>query len=120
MKRIMTAAILAGVMALTAAPAGAGTSAPQGGRIDRKVRIAAFAFYPNDPRVVVGEVVQVRNLDWDAFGEPHTLTSINGIFSTGVVKGDIETFTAPAQTGRYEFKCVIHPFMRGLLIVRRP
>ncbi len=118
MRRIVAALAVTGLLALApAGAAGAGTAEHRASRIDM-IRIAGFTFYPNDPRVSAGQVVSVKNYDWGFFMEPHTLTAIDGSFNTGLITADVETFVAPTTPGRYQFKCLIHPNMRGLLMVR--
>ena len=118
-RRIATVAV---AMILAALPASAGQAAPSPAGADAvaisTIRIAAFTFYPNNPRVDPGAEVTVINLDGRFFGVPHTLTAFNGSFDTGVLVEEPGSFTAPTEPGRYPFLCVIHPQMLGLLVVR--
>ena len=48
----------------------------------------------------------------------HTVTSITGAFDTGDVQGGSSAhFTAPNKPGTYPYRCGIHQFMTGTLVV---
>lgn len=118
MKRTLAVLAVVTVFALGgvgASSAGAATKADP--ITTQKVRIAAFTFFPNVFKVSPGATVTVWNYDWNAIGEPHTLTATDGSFDSGVVLGSPKKFTAPTGPGRYRFYCVIHPPMNGFLIV---
>lgn len=73
------------------------------------ISIANFSF-DSDVVVQAGQVIEVSNLD----GSPHTLTSTDGLFGSGVLSGgDTATFVAPAEPGTYSFFCEPHPSMTG-------
>src|SRR5581483_1121914 len=64
----------------------------------------------------------------DVQGEGHTVTSVDGLWDTGLKQGgETATFTAPATPGTYKFYCRLHAnsadpvdasHMTGLLVVR--
>lgn len=63
-----------------------------------------------------GATVQVKNDD----SVGHTVTSDQGgQFNVAVSNGGTASFTAPDKPGRYNFRCTIHPYMHGVLVVRR-
>jgi plastocyanin len=73
-----------------------------------------FAFSPGSIKVRPGQKVRVVNRDSVA----HTVTSTSGKFNTGDVgPGKTMTFTAPAKAGRYPYRCNIHQYMTGVLVV---
>ena len=73
-----------------------------------------FAFAPGSIKVRPGQKVRVVNRDSVA----HTVTSTSGKFNTGDVgPGKTVTFTAPAKAGRYPYRCNIHQYMTGVLVV---
>ncbi len=73
-----------------------------------------FAFAPGSIKVRPGQKVRVVNRDSVA----HTVTSTTGKFNTGNVgPGKTVTFTAPAKAGRYPYRCNIHQYMTGMLVV---
>jgi plastocyanin len=73
-----------------------------------------FAFAPGSIKVRPGQKVRVVNRD----PETHTVTSTTGKFNTGNVgPGKTVTFTAPTKAGRYPYRCNIHQYMTGVLVV---
>jgi plastocyanin len=73
-----------------------------------------FAFAPGSIKVRPGQKVRVVNRDSVA----HTVTSTTGKFNTGNVgRGKTVTFTAPTKAGRYPYRCNIHQYMTGMLVV---
>ena len=78
-----------------------------------RIDIAGFAF-DGQTAVAPGQTISVVNTD----GAPHTLTSVDGAFDTGVIGGgESGGFTAPAAPGTYAFFCSLHPSMTGTLTV---
>ncbi len=77
------------------------------------ITISEFTF-DGSLRVSAGQTVTVNNVD----GVAHSLTADNGSFDTGVFDaGASSSFVAPTTPGSYEFSCLVHPSMRGTLIV---
>ncbi|GEM_PF-6041848 len=82
-----------------------------------------YAFEPQTLEVDPGATVTV-----DVQGEGHTVTSVDGLWDTGLKQGgETATFTAPATPGTYKFYCRLHAnsadpvdasHMTGLLVVR--
>jgi len=78
------------------------------------VTIKDFAFQPSTLRVRPGATVTVVNED----GVTHTLTSTTGAFTTGdIPAGRTVHFGAPATSGSYPYRCDIHQYMTGTLVV---
>jgi len=81
----------------TAAPSGVEGSA---------ITISGFAFQPGDLRAEVGDTITVTNAD----GTDHTLTAVDGSFTTGRFSTGSKSVRV-ATAGRFEFKCEVHSFM---------
>ncbi|MHB8328522.1 MAG: cupredoxin domain-containing protein [Acidimicrobiales bacterium] len=78
------------------------------------ITIANFAFSPGSITVHAGATVTVHNKD----SATHTVTSLSGAFKTGDVPGGTTArFTAPTRPGTYPYRCNIHQFMTGTLVV---
>ncbi len=73
-----------------------------------------YAFTPNELTVSVGDAVR-----WTFSGEPHTVTSRDGLFDSGITDpgGSFQfRFTRP---GTYRYYCQVHPEqMSGTIVVR--
>ncbi|HVP31889.1 MAG TPA: cupredoxin family copper-binding protein [Myxococcota bacterium] len=96
--------------ALAAPPpsAGAGDAAV-------KVTIQDFHFDPPTLEVPVGATVTWVNRD----EEPHTILVPEASLGSAPVDTD-ETFSHRfTQPGRYEYRCALHPFMKGTIVVRQ-
>lgn len=73
-----------------------------------------FDFTPMILTVTVGTTVTWTNLD----GEPHTVTSTDGLFRSGALdQNDSYTFKF-VKPGTYKYLCSIHPRMMAEIIVR--
>jgi len=76
--------------------------------------IKNFDFAPMAITVKAGSSVTWRNLD----GEPHTVTSVDGLFRSGAIDQD-ESFTFKFdKPGTYKYLCSIHPKMVATVIVQ--
>jgi plastocyanin len=61
-----------------------------------------------------GASVTVTNKD----SVTHTLTSSTGAFNTGNIAGGASAhFTAPMKAGKYTYRCDIHQYMTGTVVV---
>jgi plastocyanin len=108
-RRAFAAAALAAV-AVTVLAAGVSLGA-QG---DATVMVENFAFQPMAIAVPTDAVVTWRNLD----GEPHTVTSVDGVFRSGALdQGESYSFRF-SKPGVYRYLCSIHPRMVGVVTVR--
>jgi plastocyanin len=79
------------------------------------VDISMFAFHPSTVTIAPGTTVAWTNKDSTA----HTATADNGpTFDTGSIQqGQTKTFTF-TKPGTYAYRCAIHPFMNGTVIVK--
>jgi plastocyanin len=96
--------------------AGGAASASDDAGLDSVIQVITirnFA-YEGDLTVFAGSLVIVRNADT----APHTLTAVDGSFTTGTIEGGkIAVFRAPKTAGSYAITCSIHPSMSGVLRV---
>ena len=73
-----------------------------------------FDFSPMSLTVPAGTTVTWKNLD----GEPHTVTSLTGLFrSGGLDQNDAFTFKF-TKPGVYQYLCTIHPKMMASITVK--
>ncbi len=111
-RRVASTAGTAGMEArMRAASKKAAASVPKAGTT---ITIRNFAFLPGKLKVRPGQKVTVLNRD----SVVHTLTSTTGKFNTGdIAPGKSVTFVAPTKAGSYPYRCMIHQFMTGTLVV---
>lgn len=80
------------------------------------VEITKFAYAPQDITVAPGTTVVWTHRD----EIPHTVTDKTGeLASPGLDTGDRYEH-AFAREGDYPYTCAVHPFMTGVVHVRRP
>jgi plastocyanin len=79
------------------------------------VQIRNFAFRPARLVVSPGTRVVWQNHD----GDPHTVSSVTGHFSSPALDTDGRFARVFRTPGTYPYLCTIHPFMRGVVVVRR-
>lgn len=73
-----------------------------------------FDFSPMSLTIKAGGSVTWKNLD----GEPHTVTSVDGLFRSGALdQNDSYTFKFD-KPGTYKYLCSIHPRMMAAIIVK--
>jgi plastocyanin len=78
------------------------------------VPIKNFAYMPMSVTIPVGGSVTWKNFD----GEPHTVTSLDGLFRSGALDQD-DSFTFRfVKPGVYKYVCSIHPKMRAEIVVK--
>jgi plastocyanin len=73
----------------------------------------SIAFQPGRIEITVGTTVAWTNDD----AVQHTVTAIDRSFDSGNIAPGATwqyTFTKP---GTYQFFCVVHPFMKGVVVV---
>ena len=73
-----------------------------------------FDFHPMTLKVKVGTTVTWKNLD----GEPHTVTSLDGLFHSGGLDQDESFKFKFTKPGTYKYACSIHPKMMAAIIVK--
>src|SRR5579862_3704188 len=107
---------LAGALALAmlVATASAAGIAPAAAQATNAVVMKNFDFSPMTLTVKAGSSVTWKNLD----GEPHTVTSVDGLFRSGALdQNDSFTFKFD-KPGTYKYLCSIHPRMMAAIIVK--
>ena len=78
------------------------------------VDIRNFAFVPNTVTITNGTNVTWTNYDGDA----HTVTSVSGVFDSGVINPGKKYTRRFTKIGTFEYKCLIHSSMaHGKVIV---
>jgi plastocyanin len=111
----VAALTVAGGLAACGTSPSSARSATGGGGGGSTIVIKNFAFAPDSLTVQPGTTVSVKNED----GVTHTLSSTTGKFDTGNVASDHTVrFTAPSVPGTYPYRCDIHQYMTGTLVVR--
>jgi plastocyanin len=70
-------------------------------------------FAPRELDVLVGATITWRNTDHST----HTVTEDDDVFDSGHIRPGGEFAQAFTKTGRFEFHCTIHRFMRGSVSV---
>jgi plastocyanin len=85
-------------------------SAPAAHAADTSVSINDFAFLPADVTAPVGTSLTWTNAQT---GVPHTTTSLDGVWDSGILRdGGSFSFTF-GQPGDFAYQCDVHPSMRG-------
>jgi plastocyanin len=90
---------------------GGGGSGGQAG--SGAVRIADFAFAPDESDVKVGDSVKWTNGD----GTTHTVTADDGAFNSGNLAGGKSFSFTFGQAGTFAYHCKIHQSMTGTVVV---
>lgn len=110
LRNLRIIAAIAAAFLITSVPSLAHAQAQQPGSIV----IRNFDFSPMSITVKAGTTVTWKNLD----GEPHTVTSLDGLFrSGGLDTGDSFSFKFE-KPGTYKYACSIHPRMLGTIVVQ--
>lgn len=77
------------------------------------INIQNFFFDPDNVTITVNTIVTWTNFVL----EPHSATSDNGVFNSGLLgKGQKFSFNFTVA-GTYKYHCAIHPWMHGVIIV---
>jgi plastocyanin len=105
-----TMAFAANIALLTALPSPAALAAPQ----QPSVIIKNFDYSPMKLTVKRGATVTWKNLD----GEPHTITSVDGLFRSGALDTNEAYSFRFDKPGTYSYVCSIHPRMTATIIVK--
>lgn len=109
------AAALGGAAAPTVRTLGHRDSANLRAPVHATIVISNFMFHPMRIVVAPGERIVVVNKD----SVVHTLTAINGRFTTGDIPvHGRRVVVAPRKKGTYHYFCKIHQFMTGTIVVR--
>jgi plastocyanin len=96
-------------------PGASATTTPSSGAVSTDaITIQNFAFHPSTITVKPGASVSVTNKD----SVTHTLTSTSGAFTTGNLPGgQTMHITVPTKPGTYTYRCSIHQYMTGTIVV---
>lgn len=103
-----------GMHALLRVAADAPLVNPASGRAPDRAAIEGFAYRPGTLRVKRGTTVRWTNAD----ATPHTVTAVNGSFSSPQLRKGGVYARRFARTGRFAYVCALHPQMRGVVVVR--
>jgi plastocyanin len=96
-----------GLTALGCATAGAA------GEAEMRVSIVGRAYQPTQLTVGLGQTVVWQD---ESFGQ-HTVTSVDGLFNSGVMSSGSSFTTTFAKAGTFDYVCTIHPTMKGSIVV---
>ena len=108
MRRLLLAGLCAAVW-------GAGVTSDAGAAAPRTIEIRRYAFAAGEVTIAPGTTVEWVNAD----EAPHNIVSAEGLFaSKGLDTGDRFDF-AFEREGDYKYFCALHPFMTGIVHVRR-
>jgi plastocyanin len=99
-------------LGIDAHSAQAATAAQEGATVS----IAAFAFTPAEIVSAPGESITWTNDD----GAPHGLAFQDGAPGTDLLLPGASFRRRFERPGTYEYKCAIHPYMTGRVVVRAP
>jgi|SRR5665213_4399843 len=77
------------------------------------VAIKNMAFIPDTITVKAGTTVTWSNMD----GMTHTVTSNTSLFNSGNLGSGLNFSYMFATAGTYGYSCIIHPTMKGVVIV---
>jgi plastocyanin len=72
-----------------------------------------MAFHPSSLSIAAGGTVVFINQD----AAPHTATSDDGLFDTGLLSQGQSAQLTFSAAGTYPYYCALHPAMRGVIIV---
>ena len=78
---------------------------------DLTVTIQNMKFTPKLAEVSVGDTITFINKD----SAPHTATADDGAFDTGRLNKDESATVTIAAAGQFNYKCLIHPSMKGVV-----
>ncbi|MGD0192599.1 MAG: cupredoxin family copper-binding protein [Rhizomicrobium sp.] len=106
-RTVFVAAIIAKVVVLATPAASAAPQQPS-------VIIKNFDYAPMSLTVRRGATVTWKNLD----GEPHTVTSVDGLFRSGALDTNESYSFRFDKSGTYNYVCSIHPRMMAKVIVK--
>jgi plastocyanin len=105
------------VTILAALGVGSAPAAPADQQAVKRIGIINFDYRPDPQTVAPGETVRVGNGDGFMNGIPHSLTSEDDLFDTGVFVCCVRSIVAPNNPGVYPYRCDVHDRMSGTLVV---
>lgn len=78
------------------------------------IEIKGFAFVPKSLTIAAGESVRFVNEDEEA----HTATAEGGAFDSGGLDTNDSWSFVFKKPGRYAYFCTLHPYMKGVIVVK--
>jgi plastocyanin len=78
------------------------------------VTIKNFAFEPAELTIARGDTVVWSNTDF----VPHSATASDSAWDSKEIGANATYRSVPARAGRHAYYCVLHPTMKGTIIVR--
>jgi plastocyanin len=78
------------------------------------VTIRNFAFDPAELTIARGDTVVWSNTDF----VPHSSTARNSAWDSKEIGANATWRDVPPAAGRYDYYCVLHPTMKGTIVVR--
>ncbi|RWJ21136.1 MAG: copper-binding protein [Mesorhizobium sp.] len=78
------------------------------------VQIKGMKFSPARLQVAVGDTITFTNGD----SRRHTATALDGSFDTGRLTSGKSTTVRIAAAGKHDFRCMIHPSMKGTVTAK--
>ena len=84
--------------------------------VRHEIAIRGMQFVPATIDAVVGDSVVFVNQDFF----PHTATAVLGAWDSGDIAAYDSAVVVPRTAGDLEYRCGLHPTMRGTLRVRMP
>jgi len=82
----------------------------------QKIEVVAkrFAFEPAELMIARGDTVVWSNTDF----VPHSATARDSAWDSKDIAANATWRDVPGKAGRYEYYCVLHPTMKGTIVVR--
>ena len=108
--RVMSSALLLSLVLFS----GASHAAP----VEVEIKISKFKFEPAEVTVKPGTRIRWVNLD----DTPHTVQSTQGqekVIASKAMDTDDKYELVIAKEGDYSYFCTVHPFMTGIIHVRK-
>ena len=78
------------------------------------VKIQNFVFMPAELTVARGDTVVWSNTDF----VPHSTTARDSAWDSKAIEANGSWWFVARNAGRYEYYCVLHPNMKGTIVVR--
>lgn len=94
----------------------AGTPVPAWAVDTVTIEISSYSFMPSDVTIAPGTMVVWVNHD----ESPHTIISTDHLFGSKAMDTDDQYSFIFDKEGDYGYVCSLHPYMAGMVKVRRP
>jgi amicyanin len=95
-----------------ARPAPPRTTAPTGRVVRATIR--NLSYLQTRIEITAGTTIEWTNRD----PLPHSVTAVDKSFDSGLIQPDKTFRRTFTRAGTYDFYCVPHPFMKGVVVVR--